>query len=221
MDLKTVKDYWDNVFSSEKDSAPRTKSIGNETLDRALDWVCEGAHCMLDFGCGNGITLYLSAMRGTKKHVGIDLSSEGIAKAARLFKENLNCGEGEFTDGGVELLADIKTHSMDGAILFNIADNLVPTDAALLIRETARIVKPCGRVLVKLNPYLSKEQIDAWNIKTVEGDLLDDGLFLWNKDTAFWRSILTPYFTIEEEADVYYEEHDQHNRLLFLKVHDR
>jgi hypothetical protein len=68
---------------------------------------------------------------------------------------------------------------------------------------------------------LSKEQIDSWNIKTVEGDLLDDGLYLWNKDTVFWRSILTPYYTIEEEADVYYKEHDQHNRLLCLKVRDR
>jgi len=218
MDYETVKAYWNNVFSSEGNGAPHGKSIGNETLDRALDWVCEGAERMLDFGCGNGVTLCLCANRGTKKHVGIDLSSEGIAAAIRLFRENPVYGEGEFMEGGVELLADLRTGSMDGAVLFNIADNLIPTDAAQLIKETARIVKIGGRVLVKLNPYLSPEQIGVWNIKTVEGDLLDDGLFLWNKDTSFWRSLLTPYYTMEEETDVYYEVYDQHNRLFFLNV---
>ena len=216
MNYETVKAYWNQVFSAEQILAPRTKRIGNETLDNALDWLCEGAESILDFGCGNGLTLFLCALRGTKKHMGIDLSRAGISHAEQLFGEDPSLGEGTFWEGGVELLFTLPSNSMDGAILFNVADNLLPADAALLIKETARILKPGGRALLKLNPHLTAEQIVAWNIKTIEGDFLDDGLFLWNKDTRFWRTFLAPYYNIVCEADVYYEEHDQHNRLFLL-----
>lgn len=216
MDYETVKAYWDKVFSSEEVCAPRGKSMRSETLDAALDWLCEGAQSVLDFGCGNGVTLCLCARRGTQRHVGVDLSPAGVAIAKKLFAQDPALGEGEFFEGGVERLALLPQSGMDAAILFNIADNLVPADAALLLQETARVVKPGGRLLLKLNPYLTAEQIAAWNVKTVDGDLLDDGLFLWNKDTAFWRAFLAPRFKLEKEADVYYEAHDQHNRLFFL-----
>lgn len=173
---------------------------------------------MLDFGCGNGTVLCLCARRGTKRHVGIDLSPAGIAAGKRRFEEHPALEESEFLEGGVERLWGIPANGMDAAILFNIADNLVPSDAELLIKETARILKPGGKALLKLNPHLTAEQIAAWNIKTVEGDLLNDGLFLWNKDTPFWRELLAPYFTIEKEADVYYEEHDLTNRLFLLRA---
>ncbi len=216
MDYETVKAYWNQVFSTEQILAPRTKRIGNETLDNALDWLCEGAESILDFGCGNGLTLFLCALRGTKRHRGIDLSRAGISHAEQLFGEDPSLGEGTFWEGGVELLFTLPSNSMDGAILFNVTDNLLPADAALLIKETARILKPGGRALLKLNPHLTAEQIVAWNIKTIEGDFLDDGLFLWNKDTRFWRTFLAPYYNIVCEADVYYEEHDRHNRLFLL-----
>ncbi|MEN6470753.1 MAG: class I SAM-dependent methyltransferase [Clostridiaceae bacterium] len=218
MNYETVKAYWDEVFASEETRVPLEKSIGIETLDLALDWLCEGAEGVLDFGCGNGVTLCLCALRGTKRHVGIDLSPAGISAAERLFAEAPGAGAGGFFEGGVERLTNMPANDMDAAILFNIADNLPPVDAAYLLEQIARIVKPGGKALLKLNPYLTAVQIAAWDIKTLEGDLLDDGLYLWNKDTAFWRGLLAPRYAIEKEADVYYAAHDQHNRLFLLTV---
>lgn len=42
---------------------------------------------------------------------------------------------------------------MDAAILFNIADNLIPKDSEALIRHVRRIIKPAGWARVKINLY--------------------------------------------------------------------
>lgn len=121
-----------------------------------------------------------------------------------------------FWQGGVEQLAKIADASFDAIILSNIIDNLYPEDANLLIDECARILQGSGKVLVKLNPHLSKEQIAAWNIKEISGNLLDDGLLLWNNTTEEWRAFFSTRFIICREGEVYYPEHEQTNRLFYL-----
>ncbi len=121
-----------------------------------------------------------------------------------------------FHQGGVEALSPFSEASFDAIILSNILDNLYPEDAMLLLDECARILKTGGKVLVKLNSYLSQEQISEWKIKTIAGNLLDDGLLLWNNSTEHWREILTGHFVIEREGEVYYKEHEQTNRLFYL-----
>ncbi|MFL0253320.1 hypothetical protein ACJDT4_23210 [Clostridium neuense] len=44
-------------------------------------------------------------------------------------------------------------------VLSNIIDNLYPYDAEILMNEVERILKAKGKALVKLNPYITKEQI--------------------------------------------------------------
>ena len=207
--------FWDQVFSEESDELPKEATIGNDTLDQALIWLCEGANRVLDFGCGNGGLLFLCALRGTSDHFGIDLSQEAICCAKRK-AERMRCGTFSFQQGGVEQLSMIANASFDAIILSNIIDNLYPEDANLLVDECARILKVSGKVIVKLNPYLSKEQIAEWNIKEISGNLLDDGLLLWNNTTEEWRDFFSSRFTIFREGEVYYPEHEQTNRLFFL-----
>ena len=89
---------------------------------------------------------------------------------------------------------------------------------ATYLRQQSCSVAILDAEALGLTHQQTAEQIAAWNIKTVEGDLLDDGLYLWNKDKAFWRELLAPRYAIEKEADVYYAAHDQHNRLFLLTV---
>jgi len=49
-----------------------------------------------------------------------------------------------------------------------------------------------------------------------EGNLLDDGLLLWNNTTEAWRKILERYFRIERYEEIYYPEHEQTNRLFLV-----
>ena len=42
---------------------------------------------------------------------------------------------------------------------------------------------------MKLNPFLTDDQINEWNIKIIENNFLDDGLYLWNQSTEEWTKL--------------------------------
>lgn len=63
---------------------------------------------------------------------------------------------------------------------------------------------------------MTAEQIDEWGVKVIEGNLLDDGLVLWNNSTKEWDEILCTYFSIDRYLTIYYKEYDQYNRLYQL-----
>jgi arsenite methyltransferase len=208
-------EYWDPIFSEEDDSLPSDPKTGNAKLDDAIRWLCEDSKRVLDFGCGNGSLLFHCALNGTKEHLGIDLSKEAVLCAKRKCAR-MPVGEFEFLEGGVEALFTIANSSTDAVILSNIVDNLYPEDALQLLHECARLLKQGGKVLIKLNPYLTQEQIAEWNIKSITGNLLDDGLLLWNNTTEQWREIFQQHFSIVREGEIYYPEYNQTNRFLCL-----
>ena len=214
-----VRSTWDGIFAAEKAHIPRCKDTGITALDEALDWLCEGSRSVIDFGCGNGIMLMLCALRGTWLHTGIDFSPVGIRRAQESARK-MDHGEFRFIEGGVESLEDIADGSHDAAILSNIVDNLLPSDGLTVLAQIRRIVRPGGKVLVKLNPYLSSDQIREWNIRVIDGDLLDDGLLLWNLPTEKWAALLRERFIIEGCTEAYCAEHGQINRIFLLKAAD-
>lgn len=214
-----VVEYWNKVFSETTKSPVKTASVGNDDLDRALNWLCHNSNSILDFGCGNGVMLFKCCLRGTKNHRGIDISEEGIKVAKEIQK--LSGKEGfTFSVGGVEELETIADGAFDGVILSNIIDNLIPQDTIKVLTEVKRILKIGGKALVKLNPFLTDNQIKEWNIKVIENNFLDDGLYLWNQSTEEWTNLLENYFRIFEYKEIYFPEYEQYNRL-FLICNDK
>lgn len=71
--------------------------------------------------------------------------------------------------------------------------------------------------MVKLNPFLTDNQIKEWNIKIIEKNFLDDGLYLWNQSTEEWTELLENYFSILEHKEIYFPGHDQYNRLFLMQ----
>jgi ubiquinone/menaquinone biosynthesis C-methylase UbiE len=210
-----VVKYWNKVFGETNKGPIKTASIGQNDLDKALDWLCQNSNSILDFGCGNGVMLFKCCLRGTKNHRGIDISKEGI-KVAKEIPEISEKEGFTFTVGGVEELEAISDGSFDGVILSNIIDNLIPQDAIKVLTEVKRILKIGGKLLVKLNPFLTEKEIKEWNIKVIEKNFLDDGLFLWNQSTEEWTGLLESYFSIVDYKEIYYPEYDQYNRLFLV-----
>ncbi len=214
---KHIKIFWDSIFKNESKESSVSDDFDNRELQKATDFLCENTESVLDFGCGNGSWLFKCLKRGTRFHIGIDLSEEAIARANRLktLVKNKDA-KFEFYQGGISELESIQDSSIDAVILSNIVDNLIPEDANQLIYQAHRILKPNGKILIKLNPYLTKEQIREWNIGVIEGNLLDDGLYLWNQTTEEWRELFAHYFIELQYKDVYFEEYDQCNRLFYM-----
>ncbi len=147
--------------------------------------------------------------------MGIDLSREAVALARWAGEDLPQC---QFLWGSVEKLMELPDTSFDGIVLSNILDNLKPTDSRAVLQETIRLLQPEGKVLIKLNPYLTREQIEAWGVRTIEGDLLDDGLLLWNRTTEAWQEELQRDFRTVRFEDVYFSEYDQHNRMFLCEA---
>lgn len=187
--------FWDGVFSDEEIAVPRDADTGNDAFNVQLDWICEKSSALLDFGCGNGVTLFLCALRGVKRLYGIDLSGEAI-KSAIARSALMEQGEYRFICGGAGSLSELPDTSFDGALLYNILDNLYPEDCQTVLMHCGRLLKPGGRVVIRLNPCLNQEQIKAWNIRVISGNLLDDGLLLNNLSDAQWRQIISQHLRI-------------------------
>ena len=211
-----VKKKWNEIFKKEEEIQLISKETGIREFDYALDWLSGGVESVLDFGCGNGILLYKIAARGVKKVIGIDISEEGVRIANRL-KEVNSVEKSQFVVGGVESLAKLEDNCVEAIVLSNIIDNLSPNDCRRVLKECKRILKINGKVLVKLNPFITEEQIKEWNIKIIENNFLDDGLFLWNQTDEEWVETFKEYFAITDNFEIYYKEHDQTNRIYLLR----
>lgn len=216
---KKCIDQWDDIFSKGESKPPKKKESGNKKFDNGLAWLTKDANSILDFGCGNGTVLFLCNLYGTNFHIGIDLSSEAI-KSSNARSKLVGKGEFQFICGGIEALKDIPDESMDSAILSNIVDNLYLDDAISLLDEIKRILKKDGKLLVKLNPYITAEQILELGIKTISGNLLDDGMILWNNTNEEWKDILGARYSIYSYEEIYYEAYDQYNRMFLLTKED-
>lgn len=209
------KAKWDKIFEQQEPNLPSTASSGNEILDKGIQWLCKGTSTILDFGCGRGKILFLCSFYGTKKHIGIDFSQNAVKNAQEIAAQMLH-GDFQFIHGGIDQLAEVKDSSIDAVVLSNIIDNLFPEDAQLVLEETARILREKGKVLVKLNPFITETQIKEWEIKIIEDNLLDDGFILWNNTTDQWKDLLQNKFDINKYEDIYFPEHEQYNRMFLL-----
>lgn len=209
------KDKWDNIFKQNKPTLPSNASSGNEILDKGIQWVCTGTNTILDFGCGNGTILFLCSFYGTKKHIGIDISQNAIENAQEIAAKKVD-GDFQFIQGGISQFKQIQDASVDAVILSNIIDNLYPEDADFVLEETARILRKNGKVLVKLNPFITGAQIKEWKIKIIKDNLLDDGFILWNNTRDQWEEIFTKNFLVHKYERPYYPEHDQYNRMFMI-----
>lgn len=208
-------DYWNQIFSEEGTAVPKEPTCGIPELDEGIRWLCEHTQSILDFGCGNGLLLFFCARNGTKFHTGIDLSEAAI-RNARARAEAMPIGTFQFLHGSIDTLANIPEASMDAVILSNILDNLYPEDAARLITQVHRVLKSNGKLLVKLNPYLTQKQIADWGIKHITDCLLDDGLLLLNRTNSQWRTFFESSFQIVTEREILYPEAQQTDRLFCM-----
>lgn len=110
---------------------------------RFRDLGLQGGH-LLDLGCGAGAWA-LSAAPYFKKITGIDDRFSRIQVAQELGKA-LGVGHANFHLGDIDKLTMIKTASVDCVLLYNVLQNVV--ESPTIIRETKRVLRPGGRVLI-------------------------------------------------------------------------
>lgn len=215
---ESTKQFWEKIFQKAgiiNSSVP----INNKMLEESVEWLSYESNRLLDFGCGSGRILLRSLFYGVAQVYGVDISEEAITCACKSLKKYELTEKASFEIGSIEKLKTLESESYDGAILFNIIDNMFPEDALTVLEEIHRIVKSTGKVLIKFNPYIEKKLREEYKFEKVKEEFYKEtsGLYLWNLTDEKVKNILQRYFVIEKEVIVEYPEHNQINRLYYTR----
>ena len=188
-------------------------------LEEAMQWLAEAKGRLLDFGSGSGAILLRSLALGAEHGLGIELVEEGVALARRWAKANGLERRTSFQQGSIERLQELDAQSKDGAVLFNILDNLLPEDARCVLHEIARILKPGARLLIKLNQDRSREYFDSERFEEMSPDFYraDTGLYLWSLSDSMLSELIEEDFDLLRQRQVKLSDSGHYHRLFYLR----
>lgn len=211
-------EYWDNVFGQAPEYDP-SKEINIREIEDSISWLAEDCRSVIDFGCGNGRIIFRCLSKGMDHVCGMDISNSAVKKAVSIAESFHFKDKVQMICGGVEKLKTIDDNSFDSAILFNILDNLTPEDSMKTIRNIHRIVKPNGKILIKLNPYLTDQQKQECGLKEISPELYkdDEGLYLWNISSSMREKITAPFFVTEKYKEIEFKQYNMIIRMYYLR----
>jgi len=212
--------YWDQVFEKMRPYNPQI-NLAQPELEDALEWLAHDARNILDFGCGTGHMLLRLMHKGVLRGIGVDISNGAIFKANETARRYGMENRAFFLQGSLRCLHELEAAGFQGALLFNVLDNLLPDDAIDLIKHLHRLLAYRGRMLLKINGYEDPEEMDQHSgYHKVEKNLYLEktGLYFWNLSNEEIEDLLAPYFYVENMQLVHFPQYGIEERLFFLRV---
>jgi len=211
--------FWEGTFSGAKEYNPE-QQIPVEDLERGIRWVADNSEAVIDFGCGTGRMLLRCLSEGAGRVYGMDLSNNAIVLGQKVIDNYKLEDRAALVCGGIEKLREVESKSFSGAILSNIIDNLIPEDSKQVLEEIHRILEPNGKLLLKFNPYLEKSLREEYEMKEISEEFYKEtsGLYLWNLTEEKIKELISPYFAIEKYEIVEFKQHNQINRMYYLRA---
>jgi SAM-dependent methyltransferase len=217
-DYEETRKYWDAFFADYRISDPM-KPISNEDIELALRWLCDRSKSVIEFGCAAGRSLFRCLALGVEKVTGIDISPNAVSVANKVVIASGLQTRCKFLCGDVSSLLDIS-EKFDSGILFNIVDNISPTDGVMVLEQFHKILKPHGKLLMKLNDYVSPDALTSeQGYRLVSGDFYKEksGLYFWNLTGRSVEAMVSEHYTLERYDRIELEEFKQFNRLYYLR----
>ncbi len=216
---KETEQFWNDIFENEKSEKDLSEPISVEKIEEGIKWLSKDSDSIIDFGCGNGSLLLRAGYKRKASLVGIDISEKALNSAENIARDNNLEDRSEFICGGVEKLSRFGEDEFDAGILSNVVDNLIPDDARSLLSEFNRIIESDGKLLLKMNDHTEPEQLEEWGSEEISESFYkeDTGLYFWNLTDKEVDQLLSEYFTVDKRIDVEFKEHDQINRMYYLR----
>ena len=223
-DNQTLIRFWDQTFAlSEeqkaqilhqkedwKELAPSEKLfLAAQSLGRR--------ETVLDYGCGTGWAAIIAAQSGCADVTAVDAAPAAV-NAARLHAERYGVADRiRFEGAGSGWLQRVPSETYDGIFCSNVLDVIPSETAEEILRETARVLKRDGSMIVGLNYYLSPEAAAARGIKLTDGNRLymDGILRLISRTDEEWTECFLPWYAVEKLTHFCWPGEENETRRLF------
>jgi SAM-dependent methyltransferase len=218
-DYEETRKYWDKVFADYRIDDPM-QPIPHEDIELALRWLCDSSRSVIDFGCGAGRILFRCLSLGVEKVTGIDISPNAISVANNVVVAHGLQARCEFSCDDISSLLDISG-KFDAGILFNIIDNVSPMDGVMVLEQLRRILRPHGKLLLKLDDYLSPDVLTSeLGAQPLSRDFYKEksGIYIWNLTDRSAEEMISKHFALERYSRIEHKEFKQFNRLYYLRT---
>lgn len=211
---------WDMVYSECKTEELEGEELSVEPMfDTCLQMFAKECKTVLDYGCGTGDILFQCAEYGYLKYgLGVDRSNIGIQFCKEMTKLN-HIRNLDFIVGDITYVSQMEEESFDGVILSNVLDVVPDEIANNIYQEVTRLLRPNGLLFMKLNPYLSKEELTDYEYKNMQENLYEkDGVLrLRQVDTTGWKHQFEKEYQVERYLEFEYPWQVGLNRLFLLR----
>jgi SAM-dependent methyltransferase len=217
-DYEETRKYWDTFFADYRINDPM-KPISNEDIELALRWLCDRSKSVIEFGCAAGRSLFRCLALGVEKVTGIGISPNAISVANKIVITSGLQERCKFLCGDISSLLDISGR-FDAGILFNIVDNISPEDGVMVLEHFRKILKPHGKLLMKLNDYVSPDALtNEQGCRLISRDFYKEksGLYFWNLTDRSVEAMISERYTLERYDRIKLKEFRQFNRLYYLR----
>ena len=147
-------DYWYDIYQDNRSFTGYAYHKQHQTILNLIA-ATEDARCILDVGCGAGVTALELARKGYQVS-GIDIAPNMIQRAQEgACLQNITC---DFRVGVAEALP-YGDHSFDVLIALGLLGNIL--DDRSVLCEMQRVLKPGGRLLVTVPNLLALDLLAA------------------------------------------------------------
>lgn len=198
--------YWNDIFENRETYDPK-ETIALPAVEDALDWVCSEGGTILDFGCGSGRMLLRCLEKGASRTIGVDLSYHAISLSRRTAAAYYETLRTKWIWGDLKSMAQLPDACVNGIILSNVLDNLLPEDGQKLLHVCTRLLDKKGKILLKLSGFLHSNdivgegltQLADENGESIANAYSDsNGVFFWNLSEEALKTMIEEDYTILE-----------------------
>ena len=214
--------FWNEAYKGEEAEVLKEEDyVLPKEMQPIFNTLMDKCPVILDYGCGEGRMLYTAAhCKKSQKLYGVEKGEYIVKFLNGMIKANHFENDIKIIDGGLKALDKFEDGSIDGIIISNVLDIVTKDVADDILKGLLRVLKKDGYMMLKLNQYETKEELDK------------DGRFVNFKDNMYsyqgvmrirecttdeWRKWFSPYFTEEMYADVTYQSTTFFDRLFLLK----
>ena len=216
-DYTKAKEFWNGVFAEDAPEAVTGRAFADETFHRLTLKGLEGAHDVLDYGCGSGWGLFeLYYTRAFERGLGVDTSENGVRYANECAALSGLSDKLRFAQGDVDMLGK---EQYDFILSVNLLDVIPESACETVLNALHRALRKGRSALICLNPEFTEDElIHLIGMEKRGENYYKNGILRARSlTTEQWRTLFSRSFAVDEVARFALTEREQaHPRVAYL-----